>query len=304
MTSTLLLLRWGNLCCLAFAVTLGAYAVLAAPNASALRLGIRGLVRSRAIENNGLWRAVEPIVRWMGLRVHPLLRHRLREYLDRQILFAGDPFGLLAEEFLALTLLVAAAGCAMGAIVAWVAHRSLPMCCSLGLLLGGLAPFLTLVNLQEERKKNVHHGLPVVIDLLSLALSAGIDFPGSVKQVIASTSNPNEPLIEELNVILYELSVGKTRHDALQGFAERVPIESVRDFVAAVMQAEERGTPLEEVLRIQAQASRQRRSVRAEEAAARAGVKMFGPLLIIFCVVMLLILAPLVMGLDHALFQE
>jgi tight adherence protein C len=303
MISTLSLVRWSIPCCFAIAITFAAYTILATPNGSSLRLGMRGLVRSRSLEQSGLWRAVEPSVRWIGVRVRPLLGHRFRDYLDRQILLAGDPLGLLSEELLALTLVVAAAGSALGAAGAWVSDRNVPVCCLLGTLLGALVPFLTLVNLQEERKKSVHNGLPVVIDLLSLALSAGIDLPGSIKQVVAKTSNPNDPLIEELNVILYELSVGKTRQDALKGFADRVPIEAVRDFVAAVVQAEERGTPLEEVLRIQAQTSRQRRSVRAEESAARAGVKMFGPLLIIFCVVMLLILAPLVMGLEQALFQ-
>jgi tight adherence protein C len=78
-----------------------------------------------------------------------------------------------------------------------------------------------------------------------------------------------------------------------------MPGESVREFVASVVQAEERGSPLDEVLRIQAESSRERRSVRAEEAAARAGVKMFGPILIIFSVVMMLILVPLLMGLQR-----
>jgi tight adherence protein C len=161
-----------------------------------------------------------------------------------------------------------------------------------------------LTSLQDERRKSIHDGLPCVIDLLSLALSAGIDFPGAIRQVVSKTSNPNDPLIIEFNFILHELSVGKTRKDTLQGLAARAPIETVRDFVAAVVQAEERGTPLEEVLRIQAHVSREKRSVLAEEAAARAGAKMFGPIILIFLVVMMLVLVPLALGLEQTLFQE
>jgi tight adherence protein C len=303
MMSSLQFFSWIIPVCFAVALSLGLYAVLSAPNGSTMRLGFRGLAHARAIERNEAWRALEPAVRWVGVRLSPLLNTSARTYIDRQILLAGDVLGMLPEELVALTLLSMSLGSVVGAAAASSSQSNKLMFCMLAGLIGGVLPILNLVNLQEDRKKNVHNSLPVVIDLLSLALSAGIDFPGAIRQVVTRASDPNAPIIEELNVILYELSVGKTRKDALTGFAERVPIESVRDFVAAVVQAEERGSPLDEVLRIQAQASRERRSVRAEESAARAGVKMFGPLLIIFCIVMLLILAPLVMGLDNALFR-
>jgi tight adherence protein C len=59
-----------------------------------------------------------------------------------------------------------------------------------------------------------------------------------------------------------------------------------------VVQAEEKGNPLAEVLQIQATMLRMRRSVAAEESAARAGVLMMGPLMLIFATIMLIILGP------------
>ena len=71
----------------------------------------------------------------------------------------------------------------------------------------------------------------------------------------------------------------------------------MNEFVNAIIQAEERGNPVAEVLLIQAGVSRQRRSVRAEELAARAGVAMVGPLFLLFGCIMLLVVAPMIMKL-------
>ena len=111
--------------------------------------------------------------------------------------------------------------------------------------------------------------------------------------MVDKSSNPDDPLIEELNIILQELSVGKTRKQALLQFSDRVGGESVREFVSAVVQAEERGSPLSDVLRIQAQSSLQRRSVRAEEADASASVKMLLPMVLLFVAILMLIVTPM-----------
>jgi tight adherence protein C len=230
-----------------------------------------------------------------------LLGERLRRRIDRQLTLAGDFWGLLPEELVALTVILVVSLVTLGACYAVASGKAPALYVLLGAVIGALWPYLHLTSLEQTRKKHIQNRLPYVIDLLSLALSAGLDFPGSLRQVIEKTSNGHDPLVEEINLILYELSVGKTRKQALAQLSERVPSESVQEFVAAITQAEERGNPLAEVLNIQAEASRQGRSVRAEEAAAKASVKMFIPIVFIVLVVMLLILAPLLMGLETSL---
>ncbi|MGC4093344.1 MAG: type II secretion system F family protein [Polyangiaceae bacterium] len=100
--------------------------------------------------------------------------------------------------------------------------------------------------------------------------------------------------------MLQALELGKTRKEALLEFSERVPTESVREFVFAIVQAEERGNPLGRVLTIQAEVSRQQRSQRAEEAAARASVKIVGPLVLMFSAILLLMVAPMVFELKQS----
>ena len=62
-------------------------------------------------------------------------------------------------------------------------------------------------------------------------------------------------------LFLQQLGLGRTRRQALENFADRVPTEAVRDFVGTVIQSEEKGNPLAEVLKLQAEAMRLQRSV-------------------------------------------
>ena len=72
----------------------------------------------------------------------------------------------------------------------------------------------------------------------------------------------------------------------------------MKEFTGALIQAEERGNPVADVLQIQATSSRMRRSIRAEELAAKAGVAMVGPLVLVFATIMILIMGPMSMSLS------
>ena len=130
-------------------------------------------------------------------------------------------------------------------------------------------------------------------------MGAGLDFPGAVRQVVEKSGAPDDALVEEFTLILQGLQLGRTRKQALEDFADRVPSDPVKEFVGAVVQAELRGNPVANVLRIQAEVSRNRRSVRAEEAAAKAGVAMVAPLMMVFVCILILIVAPMIMKLQQ-----
>ena len=293
---SLLLLLAAIALCVGAAVLITCYALLTAPYAAPSFLGPRGLQRGRALSRSPLWSQLEPAVRWLGARIRPFLPELLRQSLDYQITLAGDFWGLQPEEFIALSVLSCLAGLALGAFYGVLLAKGM-LYLILSATLAAVLPFLQLSGLVQERRKHVSNGLPYVIDLLSLGLSAGLDFPGSLRQVVDKASTPDDPLVEELNLILEELRMGKTRKQALLQFATRVPGETVREFVGAVIQAEERGNPLARVLQIQAESSRQRRSVRAEEAASKASLKIMVPMVMIFAAILLLIVTPMVMGL-------
>ena len=78
-----------------------------------------------------------------------------------------------------------------------------------------------------------------------------------------------------------------------------VACDAVLEFTGALIQAEQRGNPIGEVLQIQAGTYRTRRSVNAEEAAAKAGVQMTAPLFLVFVSVLMLVLGPMLVGLSN-----
>ncbi|MBX3199314.1 MAG: type II secretion system F family protein [Labilithrix sp.] len=288
-------MRVAVLVCLMVATMALAYSVASAPTRVANRLGLRGLKRQRVLAQNELWASIEPLVRWLGVRMSGILTDEQRAELDRQIGLAGDYMGLTADEYLALTVLSAVGGAVVGALGGYVLELG-GIALVVGVMLGGAMPYMQISGVAQERLKNVGRGLPYVIDLMALSMGAGLDFPGAVRQVVEKSSNPDDPLVEEFTLILQTMNLGRTRKEALQEFARRAPVETVTEFVNSLVQAEERGNPVAEVLTIQATVSRTRRSVRAEEAAAKAGVQMVGPLMLVFFCIMGLLMGPALMN--------
>ena len=108
---------------------------------------------------------------------------------------------------------------------------------------GGLMPTSRSPARSSGASKQVNRGLPHTIDLVALTMSAGLDFPGAMRQVTEKTADKRDAIYEELNRILQELELGRTRKQALLAFADRCPTEAVRDFTSSVVQAEEKGNP-------------------------------------------------------------
>jgi tight adherence protein C len=273
---------------------LSVYAAAVAPSGVGQVTGLRGLKRRRALEQIESWRSIEPVVRWLGMRLSGIMSSELKEELDRKISIAGDFMGLLPEELVGLSLVTAFGALLVGELAGWLSGMGnvLVIGCA---FFGGAAPYLTITSTGDERLKEMSRRLPYGVDLLALGMGAGLDFPGAVRQVIEKSGRPNDPLVEEFTLILQSLQIGSTRRQALEDFAARVPSDAVKEFVAAVVQAELRGNPVANVLRIQAEVSRQRRSVRAEESASKAAVQMVGPLMLVFIAILLLIVSPMVL---------
>jgi tight adherence protein C len=254
------------------------------------RLGLRGVKRATALE--GRFRAIEPAVRYLAAAVEKLPIDGLRRRAAENLRLAGDYLGLTPNEYIALSLLSGLAGIVVG--VAFLFVKTALWIVIVCALLGFAYPWLRVRNEIQKRHRHVNATLPAAIELAALCLGAGLDFPGAIRQVVETASDRQKPLYEELRHILQELELGRTREKALENFARRVPTVPVRDFVSAVVQAERKGTPLADVLRVQAQLQRTARSSRIEEGAARASVVMNIPLILLLGATLVLLLAPVV----------
>ena len=103
---------------------------------------------------------------------------------------------------------------------------------------------------------------------------------------------PADPFNVELTAMLAEMNLGATRRRALENLAERIPLDSLRAIIASVVQAEQLGTPLADVLHEQATLMRTHRSIRAEHEAAVASVRILLPCLLLVMAVVLAIFGP------------
>jgi tight adherence protein C len=265
------------------------------PSRTASRLGMRGLKRQRALLNP-TWAALDPLVRWMGRRVSGIVDEKTREKLDKNITYAGDFMGLTVDEYIAMIVLAGVVGSALGGIIAFIDGRFTFLVPVL-MLAGSSIPHIVVDNARVERFRSINRGLPYAIDLMALSMSAGLDFPGSLQQVV-SKAKANDALKEELGYILQQFHLGRTRAQVLKELAARVPIEAVREFVHALLQAEERGTPVANALEIQASTARVRRANLAEQAASDMRGKMVLPTMMIIGVSMTLIAIPSTMMID------
>jgi tight adherence protein C len=273
---------------------LGVFTLARNPPVDTPRLGMRGLKRHEALSVGGSFASIEPLMRMVaGWVAHLPLGDRRRQ-IDELLKHAGGWLGLTANELVALSVLGAVGFAVMG--LAAVTLAELPSILVFFFVgLGAMLPYVRATGERQRRFKEVNRALPGSIDLASLCMGAGLDFPGSLRQIVDKAGR-RDSLVEEMSFILQELELGRTRRQALENFADRVPTEAVRDFVGTVIQSEEKGNPLAEVLRIQARMLRMRRSVMAEESAARAAVLMMGPLMLIFSAIILVLLGPFIVN--------
>jgi tight adherence protein C len=276
---------------------LSCLALSSAPSMPPERLGLRGKKRVLALREHAGFAQLEPTMRWFSTRLGGLVSPALKRHIDQQITRAGDVLGLLPEDVVSLSLLSAVAGLVLG-LVYVLAREGAPLFAVVAPVVGLFLPYLQLSSVAQRRVRAIQKALPQVMDLMVLGLSAGLDFPGAVTQVVERAPRDDEPLVEELRLVLQEFKLGRTRKQALALLVERVPCDAVRDLVAASTQSEEQGTPLAAVLAAQASASRQRRASQAEETAAQASTSLLIPLGLLFIAVLILIVSPIVLNLS------
>jgi tight adherence protein C len=108
------------------------------------------------------------------------------------------------------------------------------------------------------------------------------------------------PLAEEFGLTLSEMRIGESRSEALKRLGERADTPEVSSFTRSIIQADQLGTSLGRILRVQAADTRLRRQAAAEERAMKAPIKMLFPtVLFIFPAMFLVILGPAILNIDE-----
>ena len=158
---------------------------------------------------------------------------------------------------------------------------------------GFFVPDMWLFYAISKRKTKIGKALPDALDLLVICMEAGLGMDQAVLRIASEIKGVYPELSEELLIIGNEQRAGKPRLEAWRAMSDRVDLDTVRQFVAMLVQTERLGTPIAQSLGQFADALRVRRLLLAEEQAAKTTVKLIFPLAIfIFPALFIVLLGP------------
>ncbi len=237
-------------------------------------------------------RLVLPLFRTPVQLLQHMLPTTMLTRIEERLVLAGEP--MTVSAFLTMQLI------SVGAFIA------LPLLLFVGggggmsplkmlvavcfLVAGGMLPQMWLRSRVSARQKVIIKSLPDAFDLITTCVEAGLGLDAALSRVSEKVEGP---FADELKRTLRDISLGKMRRDALIELGDRTGVPDLISFVRAVIQAEQMGSSVGTVLRVQAEQLRVRRRQRAEEQAYKAPVKMIFPLILcIFPTLFIVILGP------------
>lgn len=215
------------------------------------------------------------------------------EQLQQKLLEAGSPAGLGPREFFGVRLLLGFGLGGLMLVLFLLAGGDLLQVVLLPVavgVIGYLLPSFWLGSRIRQRKAEITRALPDAIDLLTISVEAGLGFDPALNRVIEKWDNA---LTREFGRMQSEIRVGAARRDAMREMAQRVNVDDLNVFVSAIVQADQLGVSISQVLRVQSRQMRMRRRQRAEEQAHKAPVKMIFPMVfLIFPALYIVLLGP------------
>jgi tight adherence protein C len=241
-------------------------------------------------------RTLSPMVQKLGRNFKASAKGTAGAQVRDMLEQAGHPLGMHYPEFLGLKMFCLVALTGIGILTSFFAvplilgfagmggdAQSTLMCQGLWILifayLGFTGPTMWLRKFVNKRIKQIRKSMADVVDLIVLAIEAGLGFDQAVGQAVEKT---NGPLSEELRRVLDEIRVGKPQGEAFRDMSKRVRMSELTLLVAAIDQATRMGTGLASALRLQATEIREKRMAYIREQAGKLPVKMMLPL--VFCI--------------------
>jgi len=170
-------------------------------------------------------------------------------------------------------------------------------------LIGYMVPGLILARLIHNQKRRIENGLPDALDLMIVCIEAGCGLDQAIQKTSVELEISHPALAAELRLITTEVRAGKNRMEAFKNFAARTKVDDVRALVAMLVQTDRFGTSVAQALRTHAETSRTKRRQRAEEKAAKIGVKLVFPLVLCLMPALYVVcLGPVIVRMYNALF--
>jgi len=236
-------------------------------------------------------RVLRPGIQGISQAFGSVLPQSVLANIQTQLMMSGNKMTLNSFVTFWAICLVGCLGMALLLIVA----APMPMIQKLGIsvffvVFGWMLPRTWLRGQVKGRQKLIIKALPDSLDLVTTCVEAGLGLDAALARVAEKTEGP---FAEELRRMLRDVAMGRLRRDALTELHERVGVEELTNFINAIIQAEQLGVAISQVLRVQSDQLRTKRRQRAEKSAHEAPIKMLFPLvLFIFPAFMIVILGP------------
>ena len=238
-------------------------------------------------------RVVSPIILRFARSASRLTPRSSTEKLRVKLIEAGSPSRLGPTEFLGLKIVLAGVLGGLVFLMMAISGQALMQLVVLPAVvgvIGYMVPGIWLGRKVKERKKNIQSSLADAIDLLTISVEAGLGFDPALQRVAGKWNNE---LTFEFRRMLHEMRIGKSRREAMRELATRCNVEDLNVFIASIIQADQLGVSITQVLRTQSRQLRVRRRQRAQEQAQKAPIKMLFPMaFLIFPAIYVVILGP------------
>lgn len=168
---------------------------------------------------------------------------------------------------------------------------------SMAVAQGGMTFYL--IQGIRGRKESMEKQLPDILDIITVSVEAGLSFDGALERVVQKMQSH---LSYELGITLKEMRMGKIRRQALRDLSDRCQVPDLTTWIGAMIQADELGVGIGNVLRIQSIQMREKRKQRAQEKSMKAPIKMMFPLVFfIFPTIFVVLLGPAVIQVMQAM---
>ncbi len=246
-------------------------------------------------------RVLRPGVEAVARAASSVLPNSMLSNIEKQLIMAGSPMKVNTFVAMWAICVVVMTGFVIFAMVAVGVAVGIQQALVVLLFgaVGWMLPRIWLRGKVAARQKLVIRALPDALDLVTTCVEAGLGLDAALARVAEKSKGP---LADELSRMLRDVAMGKLRREALTEMGERLGVEELTGFINSVIQAEQLGVGIAQVLRVQSDQLRVRRRQRAERAAHEAPIKMIFPLvLFIFPAFMLVILGPAVIRIAQSL---
>ena len=141
-------------------------------------------------------------------------------------------------------------------------------------MMGYFLPKYWVTRRVGARKQEIERGFPDALDMMLVCVEAGQSLDQCIVRVARELRASYKALADEFEVVAYEMKAGKDKTTVLNDMGERCGVQDVSSFVTVLIQSAAFGTSIADALRVYAEEMRDKRVMRAEEAANKLPTKM------------------------------